>query len=329
MGIARDWSLGQRSPWLRRQQGQPLTRKARVEASTEQFPLPLAIVPAYRAAALAQTVLRNQGSVTPLTGREVRQRPPSPPATTPRATPLSHHTPLASPQRKTADAAIGKYIVPRYHGSDLPADVVLSATFCEGMHHQAVGNHERVAWVVGCMLLTELSQCGQVGVGEDGRLHPVRGVINNDPALMAVLAKMQAERFDHAIVKWLEYLAREDRSTMLVWQRLVQAGAAAPARKRRMRRHPLLQLTDPRAAWWARQYLQQRATDASGHLGAVEIPPGAVLVWRGLRELPLDAGNLDLDPDIALQLEHAPFPAEQAPLFDALNHCLARLAASF
>jgi hypothetical protein len=247
----------------------------------------------------------------------------------PRETEPPHLTPRASPQYKTADAPIGKYIVPRYHGSELPADLVLSATFCEGMHHQAVGNHERVAWVVGCMLLTELSQCGQVGVGEDGRLHPVRDVINDDPALMAVLEKMQAEQFDHAIVKWLEYLAQDDRSTMLVWQRLVHAGAAAPARKRRMRRHPQLQLTDPRAGWWARQYLQQQVTDPSGHFRAVEIPPGAVLVWRGLQELPLDAGILDLDPDIALQLEHAPFPAEQAPLFDALNHCLARLAASF
>ncbi len=197
------------------------------------------------------------------------------------------------------------------------------------MHRSAVRNPERVAWVVGCMLLAELSQLRQVHVGQDGRLHPERGVSNDDPALMAVLQKMQAERFDHATAKWLEFLAQHDRSTMLVWQRLVQAGAAAPARKTRLRRHAQLELTELRATRWARQYLLEQVIDLPKNPDDTQVPPGAVLVWRGLEELPLDAAILDLDPDVALRLKHAPFPAEQAPLFDALNHSLARLAASF
>lgn len=328
--IARDWSLGQRSPWLARQSTPPRTRRERNEAPTEQFPTALIFAQTYPDAVPAQARPRTQRPVTPLTGQEVRRQPPSPLAAAPGATKPPHLTPLASPSRaEPASTSLIRYTVSRYRGSDRLADLVLTATFCRDMHRSAVRNPERVAWVVGCMLLAELSQLGQVRVGHDGRLHPVRGVANDDPVLMAVLAKMQAEPFDRAIVKWLEYLAQDDRSTLLVWQRLVQAGAAASARKQRLRRHPRLELTELRATRWAHLYFQEQVIDLRKDSGDTEVPPGAVLVWRGLRELHLDVGILDLDPDIALQLEHAPFPAEQAPLFDALSNSLARLAASF
>ncbi|MDS0140565.1 GPP34 family phosphoprotein [Amycolatopsis sp. CM201R] len=189
------------------------------------------------------------------------------------------------------------------------------------MHRPLVHDDERVACVVGCMLLVELYQAGQLQIGRDGKIYPTRGASNEDQTLNAVLADLQAQRYSELAATWLNYLVRRDEcATTLVWQRLVRGGDALAEKSGWRRRRSRYVLTELRATIWARRYIEEHVTD-----NIEEIPETAVVLWRGLKELRLDAA-LEIAPDIERRLDRTPLPADLAPLFAALTHVLARLA---
>ncbi|OXM59636.1 GPP34 family phosphoprotein [Amycolatopsis vastitatis] len=208
----------------------------------------------------------------------------------------------------------------RYRGSDKLADLVLTAMFCRDMHRPLVHDEDRVAYIVGCMLLAELHQQQQIDIGRDGRIYPARRATNCDGALAAVLSDLQAERYAQPAGKWLDFLARDHRATERAWQRLVIAGVAEPEQKQWLRRRPRRALTAFLATAWARQHFEEHVTEDA------EVPDAAVVLWRGLRELRIDDRALEMKPALRPRLEAAPFPPDLTPLFDALSHALARLA---
>lgn len=232
----------------------------------------------------------------------------------------------AIPDRACGDAAssltpgtqtdrIIEYKLTPYRGSDQLADLVLTANYSQDMHRPLARDRSRVACVLGCMLLAELHLTSQITVGRDSRLFPARSASDDDSALTRLLREMHAQQTALPAIKWLEYLALDERATTWVWRRLVQVEAAQT--ERRWRRNGYV-LTELRATWWARRYLEEQGT-------AAELPDAAVILWRGLHELRLDK-DLELDRDITLRLDSADFPAELQPLFDALTDVLARVA---
>jgi len=200
------------------------------------------------------------------------------------------------------------------------ADLVLTALYSRDMYRSAVHDDDRIAWVVACMLLVELHFDRKIGIGADGSIHPARGA-SHDHHVLETLLKSEPNAHDarHAAV-WLGYLAQHHRAITMVWQRLVNAGVAAPEEKKWRWSRPRRSLTNPLACAWAREYLRE-------HVTAAEVPEPAIALWHGLQALSLDADDLEMEHlDIARRLRSVRLPPALTALFDALDKGLARLA---
>ncbi|OXM59158.1 hypothetical protein CF165_49180 [Amycolatopsis vastitatis] len=171
-----------------------------------------------------------------------------------------------------------------YRGSQRLADLALAAPYCQDLYRPLVRDRVRVAYVLGCMLLAELHLHGWIRLSH-GRIYPADTASTDDSALTEILEHLRAVPYAEPAVKWLDFLALGELSTTLVWRRLVQDGAAQVEGKRRRARYVL---ADVRASLWARRFLEAHGT-------VDEVSDAAVVLWRGLRELRLDARALELD----------------------------------
>ncbi|VVJ22656.1 Uncharacterised protein [Amycolatopsis camponoti] len=213
-----------------------------------------------------------------------------------------------------------RFTVSRYHGSDRLASVLLTAPWCRDSNRPLVHDDDRIACVVGCMLLLELYFDGNIGVDAGGRIRPVGTTSDDDPALKDLLTAIRGALPPRPALSWLHYLTQQHRAITMVWQRLVDAGVAAPAEKRRWRSRPRRVMTELLATAWAPHYLSRNVTVDDA------IPQPAIALWHGLKALRLDARALEMDLAIGQRLDATPLPAELQPLFSALNTTLARLA---
>ncbi|GAB3167695.1 hypothetical protein GCM10027258_93450 [Amycolatopsis stemonae] len=294
-------ALPAREPQLPRTAGPALA-----EATADTAPLFMPAAPQHRGTIPEQQTWQASRTAQPQRGPETVRRTAAP------------GSPPAPSETVKYPGSIFRYQVTAYQGSDRLADLALAALYSQDMHRPLVHDRDAVAYVLGCMLLVELHSARQIRIGPDGRIYPGRPAADVDDSAHAdILEYLHAVKRVEPVASWLDYLVIEQRSTTSVWKRLVQAGAAKA--ERRWRRRVRYEVGDFRVTGWARRYLEVHGT-------ARDVPEEAVVLWRALRELGLNARALDLQPDIGSRLEHAKFPAELTPLFDALTSALARVA---
>ncbi|MEQ0560728.1 GPP34 family phosphoprotein [Amycolatopsis sp. NEAU-NG30] len=208
-----------------------------------------------------------------------------------------------------------------YSGFDRPiADLTLLGIYCDSMYQALVRDGDRIAHVVGAILLAELYLHGQIRIDAGGKIHPQRRAHNDDVSVNEVLADLQAQPHARPAGPWIRYFAHDHRATRLVWRRLVEADVAQEEKSRLRWKKPRHVLTSYLPVGWTRKYLEHQVTDQAA------VPPAAAILWRGLQALCLDSRTLDLDPRIASRLEATPLPAELDPLFAALDDLLIHLA---
>ncbi|WP_414942704.1 GPP34 family phosphoprotein [Amycolatopsis sp. cmx-11-51] len=203
--------------------------------------------------------------------------------------------------------------------SDRLADMALAANYCRGQYRPAMQNQERVAHVLGFLLLAELVLDRDIVVDHAGRVCPVgRDRDRDGDTVEAPLwHDIRGEPKPLGVGQWLAYLALDFRSTTLVWRRLVAGGFAAEERASLFRRRHRFELTNAGAPIWARCYLLREVTPHA------EVPAPASVLWRGLDALHLaTATDLDLPDETRNRLRAEPVPAGVEPLLASLTHSL-------
>lgn len=241
----------------------------------------------------------------------------------PNLTPHRHDTlsppPAGVRKRRLLQAEQSRLFPARRDISQNLADMVLTATYCRDMYRSAVHDPNRVALVLGCMLLAELVEAEQLRITPDGLVNPRGQAPGRDTAADAVLLDMRQEPIRHPARKWIDYLALQRRSTSLVWQRLVESGDAAAEKVRWPRRGPTFTLTGVQSTDWARRFLITASTEYS------TVPFAAATLWHALDALALGE-EIGLPATPADRLAATSLPADMTTLFDALDQTLTELS---
>ncbi|WP_410570448.1 hypothetical protein [Amycolatopsis sp. cmx-4-61] len=187
----------------------------------------------------------------------------------------------------------------------------MTALFSQDSFRPAVRDNDRIAYVISCMMLVDWYFDRRIDIGKDGTIR-ARGRFSADD-LNNDIDITNFARCPRPAAAWLGYLAPHHRSITVVWQRLVNAGVAAPEERGRLRRRPHRALRQVLASAWAREYLSHNVTATGASMPAVAL-------WNGVRALGLDARALEMqEPDVLRQLDATPLSSDLQPLFDALG----------